>query len=44
MGFKATGDEDSDWFEDETDHLMFRLEDDHFIRIGAGASFLLTSG
>ena len=47
IGFKKPSDLDVDWFmeraEAETDHILFRLEDDHFIRIGAEASFLLTS-
>lgn len=47
IGFKEPNDLDVDWFmelpEAGTDHLLFRLEDDQFIRIGAEASFLLTS-
>ena len=47
IGFKESDDLDVDCFmelpEAETDHILFRLEDDHFIRIGAEASFLLTS-
>ena len=47
IGFKELNDLDVDWFmelpEAETDHMLFRLEDDQFIRIGADASFLLTS-
>ena len=47
IGFKEPNDLDVDSFmelpEAETDHLLFRLEDDQFIRIGAAASFLLTS-
>jgi hypothetical protein len=47
IGFKELNDLDVDWFmelpEAETDHILFRLEDDHFIRIGAEASFLMTS-
>ena len=47
IGFKEPDDLDVDWFmelpEAETDHILFRLEEDHFIRIGAVASLLLTS-
>ena len=47
IGFKEPNDLDVDSFmelpEAETDHILFRLEDDQFIRIGATASFLLTS-
>jgi hypothetical protein len=47
IGFKAPGDLDTDWFmehpEGEAAHILFRLEDDQFIRIGAEASFLLAS-
>lgn len=47
IGFKEANDLDVDWFmqlpEAETDHILFRLEDDQFIRIGAEASYLLTS-
>lgn len=47
IGFKEPNSLDVDWFmelsEAGTDHLLFRLEDDQFIRIGAEASFLLTS-
>ena len=47
IGFKKPNDLDLDWFmelpEAETDHLLFWLEDDQFIRIGAEASFLLIS-
>ncbi|GGF28936.1 hypothetical protein [Hymenobacter cavernae] len=47
IGFKEPNDFDLDWFmerpESEKDHILFRLEDDQFIRIGAEASVLLTS-
>jgi hypothetical protein len=47
IGFKVPGDFDTDWFmeqpEGETAHILFRLEDDQFIRIGAEVSFLLAS-
>lgn len=47
IGFKEPNDLDIDWFmelpEGEADHILFRLEDDQFIRIGASTSFLLTS-
>ncbi|RZJ87905.1 MAG: hypothetical protein EOO60_11705 [Hymenobacter sp.] len=47
ISFKVPGDLDMDWFmeqpEGETAHILFRLEDDQFIRIGAAVSFLLAS-
>ncbi len=47
IGFKEPDDFDVDWFmerpESGKDHILFRLEDDQFIRIGAEASVLLTS-
>lgn len=47
IGFKEPDDFDIDWFmeqpEGDTDHILFRLEEDQFIRIGAEASFLLAS-
>ena len=47
IGFKEPNDFDLDWFmeraESEKDHILFRLEDDEFVRIGAEASVLLTS-
>ena len=47
IGFKQLNDFDIDWFmespESEEDHILFRLEDDQFIRIGAMDSVLLTS-
>ncbi|TDN39134.1 hypothetical protein E4631_24125 [Hymenobacter sp. UV11] len=47
IGFKEVNDLDVDWFMQlpraETDHILFRLEDDQFIRIGAEASYLLTT-
>jgi hypothetical protein len=47
IGFKEANDLDVDWFmklpEAETDHILFRLEDAQFIRIGAETSFLLTT-
>ncbi|GAB2715024.1 hypothetical protein GCM10011495_39540 [Hymenobacter frigidus] len=47
IGFKEPEDQDPDSFmeqpEDESSHIIFRLENDQFIRIGAQNSFLLTS-
>jgi hypothetical protein len=47
IGFKVPSDPDIEWFmeqpEGEVAHMLFRLEDDHFIRIGAEVSFLLAS-
>ena len=47
IGFKEPNDFDVDWFmerpEGEKDHILFRFEEDQFIRIGAEASVLLTS-
>lgn len=47
IGFKEPEDTDPDSFmeqpEDESSHLILRLENDQFIRIGAEKSFLLTS-
>jgi hypothetical protein len=47
IGFKAPDDLNINWFmehlEGEAAHILFRLEDDQFIRIGAEASFLLAS-
>jgi hypothetical protein len=47
IGFKEPEDQDPDSFMEHATgmscHLLFRLEEDHFIRIGAHASFLLAS-
>lgn len=47
IGFKSPDDLNINWFmehpEGEAAHILFRLEDDQFIRIGAEASFLLAS-
>jgi hypothetical protein len=47
IGFKLPGDQDIDWFmaqpEGEAAHILFRLEDDQFVRIGAAVSFLLAN-
>jgi hypothetical protein len=47
IGWKEPGDTDPDSFReqpsDESSHLLFRLEADHFLRIGAQASYLLAS-
>ncbi|MDO7846826.1 hypothetical protein Q5H92_10695 [Hymenobacter sp. M29] len=47
IGFKEPGDLDTDSWMLEPGvgpvHMLFRVEDDHFIRIGAETSFLLTS-
>lgn len=48
IGFKDPNDADIDsWMLAPGEgpvHMLFRLQDDHFIRIGAVTSFLLTSG
>lgn len=45
IGFKAPEDHDLEWFmlapEGEQAHLLLGLDDDAFIRIGAGSSFCL---
>jgi hypothetical protein len=47
IGFKDLGDEDPNSFmeqpTDESSHLLFRLEADHFLRIGAQVSYLLAN-
>ena len=47
IGFKLPGDLDIDWFMEQpagvAAHILFRLEDDQFVRIGAEISFLLAS-
>jgi hypothetical protein len=47
IGFKEPEDFDPDTFmehpADESSHILFRLENDQFIRIGAKKSFLLTT-
>jgi hypothetical protein len=47
IGWKEPGDTDPDSFmkqpADESSHLLFRLEADHLLRIGAQASYLLAS-
>jgi len=47
IGFKEPDDLDPDSFmlqpEDVASHIIFRLENDQFIRIGAEKSFILTS-
>lgn len=47
IGFKEPDDWDLDWFSQtldaETMHILFRLEDDEFVRIGAGSSLVLTN-
>jgi len=47
IGFKGPDDWDLDWFSQtsdaETMHILFRLEADEFVRIGAGSSLVLTN-
>lgn len=47
IGFKLPGDLDADWFMEQPEegaaHILFRLENDQFVRIGAEVSFLLAS-